>query len=423
MKALARRGVLLGISAAVLAVGASAVGGVISGVPGSGAERAAPTPLTAIDRYQATLRESPADSRTWTSLGFAYLERARASHEPGFYPRSEGAFGTALRLDPEAFNAMIGMGALANARHEFARAVGWARRAQRISSETPALYGVLADAHTQLGDAAAAGAAARRMAELEPGVSSFTRLSYDAERRGDRAGARELLQQALGAAYTPAERAFCRYYLGELAFHAGDLGEAGRQYDLGLDADPTAVAPLQGRAKTAALRGDLTGALRAYRTLTGRVPVPQYLLEYAELLTASGDGAGADAQLGVLAALRKVQSANGVADDLTWSELAAATGDPAGALRYARAEWDRRRGPIVADALAWALHLNGRDSEALPYARIATASGWHNALFRYHRSRVEAALGDDGAARRSLARAKADNPRFDPRLSALGRIA
>ena len=34
----------------------------------------------------------------------------------------------------------------------------------------------------------------------------------------------------------PADTAFCRYYLGELAFNSGDLAEAARQYDAGIAA-------------------------------------------------------------------------------------------------------------------------------------------------------------------------------------------
>ncbi|MER5577355.1 tetratricopeptide repeat protein, partial [Streptomyces massasporeus] len=95
--------------------------------------------------------------------------------------------------------------------------------------------------------------------------------------------------------------------------------------------------------------------------------------------------------------------------------LAAADhGDEKEALRAARAEWDRRHSVHTADALAWALHVNGRDQEALPYARRATATGYRNAVFLYHRGVIERATGDKREARTHLKAALDLNPGFSP---------
>ncbi len=68
----------------------------------------------------------------------------------------------------------------------------------------------------------------------------------------------------------------------------------------------------------------------------------------------------------------------------------------------------------TADALAWALHAAGRDEEALPYARRATATGYRNASFLHHRGMIERATGHDRAARASLTAAPELNPGFSP---------
>lgn len=68
----------------------------------------------------------------------------------------------------------------------------------------------------------------------------------------------------------------------------------------------------------------------------------------------------------------------------------------------------------TADALAWALHANGRDREALPYARRATATGYRNAAFLYHRGMIERATGHPRQARASLAAALSLNAGFSP---------
>jgi Flp pilus assembly protein TadD len=68
----------------------------------------------------------------------------------------------------------------------------------------------------------------------------------------------------------------------------------------------------------------------------------------------------------------------------------------------------------TADALAWALHVNGKDAEALPYARRATATGYRNAAFLYHRGIIERATGHTDEARTHLSAALRLNPGFSP---------
>jgi Flp pilus assembly protein TadD len=64
--------------------------------------------------------------------------------------------------------------------------------------------------------------------------------------------------------------------------------------------------------------------------------------------------------------------------------------------------------------MAWALHTNGRDAEALEYADRAAALGWRNAAFGYHRGMILAALGRSAEAEAQLTDALAINPHFSP---------
>ncbi|TDD92902.1 tetratricopeptide repeat protein [Actinomadura darangshiensis] len=420
------------LPATALAVASIVVVGVLRGPEPTGSEPAgreparpaAAKPSDAIARYQRTLRDAPADHATWAALGAAYVQQARITGDPAFYPKAEGALRRSLRLAATGNHpAMIGMATLANARHEFTDAVRWGERAERIDPSSPQLYGALNDAYTQLGDYRAATAAVARMNDLGPGVAAYTRASYELEMHGDNAGARRVLRQALEDAYTPSDIAYCRYHLGELALHAGHLDEAARQYRAARTADPAYVPALQGLAKTQALHGDLTAAIKSYGDVVSRVPQPQYLAEYIELLRAAGRTGAAAAQQRLLLAERKLMTDNGVVDDLGASEYAADTGDAAGALRHARAEWARRRSVLVADALAWALHLNGHDRQALRHAEQATRLGWRNAQFYRHRADIHTALGDRAAARRDRATAHRINPHLDPRLPAIGRAS
>jgi Flp pilus assembly protein TadD len=85
------------------------------------------------------------------------------------------------------------------------------------------------------------------------------------------------------------------------------------------------------------------------------------------------------------------------------------------ALAAAQSAYGRHPSISVADALAWSLHMSGRDAEALPYADQALRLGTRNALTLYHRGVIRLALGDKVGARADLSTALSVNPHFSVR--------
>lgn len=373
------------------------------------AARQAAAPFT--ETLQARLKRLPGDYRGWAQLGMEYVDKARLTGDPSYYAKAEGALDAATRLAPDDDAVLTGRAALAAGRHEFTEAVRLAERAIDANPYGAAAHGVLADARTQLGDLKAAEKAVERMISLRPGVAAFARASYAAELRGDRDGARRFMEYARDDAYLPADAAYTRYYLGELALHEGDLPAAGRWYAEALRAYPAYTPAVAGQAKVAALSGRLTEALDLYDQVVKRLPLPQYLIEQGEVRIK----AGRSPDWSLLQAQQELLKASGVRDDLTWAEFEADHGDPERAVRHARAEYDRNPNLIAADALGWALFKAGRPQEALRYAREATATGWRNPLLRYHRSRIEQELGKKSRP--------ATAPGFDPSMPALARFS
>ncbi len=377
-----------------------------------------------IQADQKRLREVPTDGLTWAALSIPYIEQARITADPSYYAKAQGALERSFQVKPaDNAEAMIGMGALANARHDFAAGRDWGEKARAIRPDTAAVYAVLIDSYTQLGQPAAATDAAQHMLDLQPGVSSLTRASYDLELHGRVADARTALSQALDDATTPSDVAYCRYYLGELAFNSGQLDEAARQYQAGITAGGQSPTLEQGLAKVAAARGNIDEALAGYQRLTQQLPLPQYIAEYAELLTVAGHSDQAKDQLALLDAQQRLFAANGVADDLTAAITQADLGDPAQAVVHGRAEWSHRHMILVADVLAWALHTDGKDAEALGYADQAAATGYRSALFAYHRGIILKGLGRDAEAEQALSTALQINPYFSPLQTPRARAA
>jgi tetratricopeptide (TPR) repeat protein len=371
-----------------------------------------------IRRAQHRLHDDPADRQTWAELGGSYLRQAGRTGDPTYYPKAEGALKRSLALDPAGnWQAMAGLGALANARNDFARGLGWAQRADAVNPGNALVLDTLDDARTQLGAPSGPRLVAPR------GVLALLRSGYRLAQRGDPTSARKALIAALDQAVEGPDTGSCRYWLGELAFDQGDPRIALQDYRLGLRADPGNHRLLAGRAKAEAALGRKGAAQHDYLAAIALAPQPEYLLAYAELLLSLGRDDQAGQQLAALSEQRRLRAANGVLDDLTGATVEADHGSATAAVRQAEAEWGRRQSVIVADALGWALHRAGRDHEALRYATRANRFGGQNAGFRYHLGMIELALDRRADARRDLSAALQLNPYFSVLQAPLARRA
>ncbi|EGX57031.1 hypothetical protein SZN_24755, partial [Streptomyces zinciresistens K42] len=367
-----------------------------------------------IASLQAHLRDQPRDFGSWATLGLAYVEQARTKGDPARYPQADRAFARSLALRPGNDAALAGRAALAAARHDFEGALAFADRALAVNPYSERALSTRVDALLELGRYADAGKAADTADDRRPGIPVFTRYAYVRELRGDVRTAERVLKRALSSAAAPGDIAYVATQLGQLAWNQGDYRTALDHYARALAADDTYVPALEGRARAQAASGDRAGAVATLTGVVSRYPLPGPLVELGELYEASGDRARADEQYALVDAWTALARANGANTDLETALAAADHGDRAAALRAARAEWNRRRTVHTADALAWALHANGRDAEALPYARRATATGYRNASFLYHRGIIERAAGNTTAARRQLRAALELNPGFSP---------
>ncbi|CAL9402557.1 Lipopolysaccharide assembly protein B [Streptomyces sp. enrichment culture] len=372
---------------------------------------------SAVTSLQRHLRAQPRDFGSWATLGVAYVEQARLKGDPSRYPQAERALRRSLSLRPGNDEALAGRAALAAARHDFPGALAYADRALEQNPYNERALCTRVDALVELGRYDDAAGAARTADDRRPGVPVFTRYAYVHELRGDVRTARDVLRRALDAASSPADVAYVATALGQLEWNQGDYEAALGHYARALAADDAYLPALEGRARAQAARGDRAAAVGGLEQVVARSPLPGPLVALGELYEArggDGDRARARDQYALVDAWTSLARAGGVNADLDTALAAADHGDREAALRAARAEWDRRRSVHTADALAWALHVNGRDEEALPYARRATATGYRNAAFLHHRGIIERATGNERAAREHLTAALDLNPGFSP---------
>jgi tetratricopeptide (TPR) repeat protein len=362
-------------------------------------------PAALAANLQAKLRVHPGDAQGWASLGFAYVEQARITADPTYYPKAQQALARAHALAPSAALTLTGEATLAAARHDFGAALRLADEAVAADPYGAQAHAVRSDALTELGRYREALAAARRTNNLRPGTSTFARLSYAAELRGHLRQASRLMAEAARAASTASSYAFAAFHLGELARAEGEPTVAARHYAAALAADPTYAPAMAGQARLAVARGDLAAAERDYVQVVQRLPLVEYIVELGEFYEATGRPELARQQWAVARASAALARANGVVTDLETALFEADHGSPRAALTAARAEWARRHSILAADALGWALHAAGHDRVALRYAVLATRLGTQDARLLFHRGAIELATGRGAAARIRLRRA------------------
>ncbi|WNM34180.1 hypothetical protein RKE30_29325 [Streptomyces sp. Li-HN-5-11] len=418
------------LTGGAIAVGAAKDGGTATATSVSSAVSPALLAGGSLDAsiaaLQAHLRTQPRDYDGWATLGLAYDEQARTKGDPSRYPQAEKALARSLQLAPHNDQALAGEAALAAARHEFADALTYADQALAQNPYSENALSSRIDALVELGRYDEASKAADTADAKKPGVPVFTRYAYVHELRGDVTTARRVLEQALATATARGDIAYVTAQLGLLAWNQGDYRTALHYYARALAADDSYLPALEGRARAQEATGDLADAIKGMELVVSRYPLPAPLVELGEMYEArgaAGDKEKARNQYALVEPWIALAHANGVNADLDTALAAADHGDKAQALRAARAEWARRRTVHTADALAWALHVNGRDQEALPYARQATATGYHNAAFLYHRGMIEQATGHPDDARTHLTAALKLNPGFSPLGAATARTA
>src|SRR5918993_2857942 len=365
-------------------------------------------PQTALDAriesLQETLRgdDERAQGPAATMLGQAYLQKARETGDPGYYPKAEALFRQALASDGGDVDAMVGLGTLALARHQFSTALDWGEQARALAPYHAAAHGVVGDAQVELGRYDEAIETVQAMVDLRPDLSSYSRVSYLRELMGDREGALVAMEQAVTAGSGYAENvAWVRVQLGNLRFDGGDLARAASEYAAALAALPGYAPGLAGQARIAAATGNLDRAAELYAEAVRAIPLPEFVVAYGDVLSATGRQDEAAAQFALVAAIQQLYAANGVDTDLELALYPADHGLPEElprAVQHAQAAVAARPSIVAWDVLAWTLYRSGDLDGAAAASNEALRLGTRSALMQFHAGMIAAARGETAQA-------------------------
>jgi len=346
----------------------------------------------------------------------AFMRRARETGDAADYGRAMAAVERAETLDPDGYDVLRTRAWVLLGLHEFRAALALAEAAHARRPDDWVNYGNLVDANVELGNYAAATAAAERMVALRPGLPAYTRIAHLRGLLGDRAGAVEALELAVraGTRREPESLAWTLVHLGHEHFACGDLGSAARAYEVALEALPDYRLALAGLARARAAEGRLAEAMDLYQRAVDRLPALDVVAALGDVHAAAGDVAEAERWWALVERIGAVGAATGARDG---RQLALFYADHdrnlPEALRLATAEAAVRADIYTDDALAWTLYKTGRYAAAARAAHRALRLGTPDAQLHYHAGLIAASLGRPRPAARHLARALAINPHFD----------
>jgi tetratricopeptide (TPR) repeat protein len=372
---------------------------------------------TQILAYQDKLKKSGdklTDSQNYSKLGLAYLQKAREVGDPSYYSKAEGVLNKAIELDPQNVEAMGGLGSLALSRHQFEQGLEWGQKAQQLRPSTAYYYGVMGDALVELGRYDDAAQVVQQMIDIRPDISSYSRVSYLRELKGQSEGAIEAMQKAVVASGPTLEnKAWVTYQLGMLYFNRNDLEKAESNFRQTLQMLPDYVYGQAGLARIIAAKGDLAGAINLMLPVTKRMPLSELLIELGDLYTLNGQKDEANRQYELVRGISRIYKENGVDTDL---EMALFDADHDNnlpeALSQAKKTFSQRPSIKAADVLGWTLYKTGDYQGAMEASKQALRLGTQDGLMLYHAGAIAAKLGQKDEARIYLQKSLSLNPNF-----------
>ncbi|HEY7131229.1 MAG TPA: hypothetical protein VH440_03205 [Candidatus Limnocylindrales bacterium] len=384
---------------------------------------AAPSPaavsptVAAVARLSAIVAANPKDGDAQRQLGSALAQRVRETADPSLYALALVAFQAALAVEPADAEALTGVAGIQLGKHQFGDALRTARRAIDLSPSLVPARAAEVDALVELGRYGAADAAAAEMLGIRTDISTLSRASYLAELRGHLPAALGAMRQAAAdPAPAPENSAYVRALLGNLLVWSGDRAGAAKAYADALALVPSHAPSLAGQGRLAVGEGRLDDAIELFRHASAVVPLPEYVIAQGDAERAAGRLDDARRSDDLARAEIRLFRAAGVVVDVDLALFEADRGDASDALAHARAGYAATPTVRAADAVAWALHRLGRDTEAEPYVVKALRLGSIDPILRYHAGAIEAANGDRTNARHDLELAL----RIDPGFSATG---
>jgi tetratricopeptide (TPR) repeat protein len=371
--------------------------------------------------YEQRIARDPADQITQRMLAGQYIQRFRETGDLNDVTRAHAMAERSLRLQPQGNVQALGVIASSEiALHRFLPALAAERASLQGTPSNDDARAQIASILMELGRYDEAGRILAHPYQSDPNPTWMSiRARYD-ELTGTLAGARMQMTAATAIvdrmisvpAYT---RSWYHLRNGQLAFEAGDAGEARSQFAEALRIFPDNAMALLFAAKLDRAQRDWPAALAAASRSAELYPLPQALGYEADAQRALGDAGAASRTDALIRAEQRLFNVQGINDRLLAMYYAEHREHLDDALPAARSDLAKRGNEIYADdTMAWVLATMGRWTQARIYSQRAMRYDTADPELEYHAGVIAWHTNHRAEARRRLSAALAANAQFHP---------
>jgi tetratricopeptide (TPR) repeat protein len=318
--------------------------------------------LRRADRARADLQQNPDDVSPVIRLGDTLLRLARVTGSGGRALEAERVLVSVLTRNPEHYEARRLLATTYLSLHRFRDALREGARYLAANPKDASVYGIVGDAHLELGEYDQAFASFDSMNALKPSAASYARAAYARELQGDLTGALDVMKMALGATAPSDVEAVAWHHvqLGHLYFEMGRTADAWREYTHAEHVFPDHPMAGDGMARVAAAAGRTGEALAIVKKRLNDAPRADGFALAGDLLSALGQSDEARRHY----LLAEAAWRSDTPEPARLARFLADRGRADEAVRMAEAAIAERRDIFTADALAWAYFRAGRLEDA-----------------------------------------------------------
>ncbi len=380
----------------------------------------------AIEDLLKTIELNPENYKAKLQLSQAYIQEARITGDHAYYDQAAlELLDDVIKNEPKNFDALCCKSTVLLSQHHFSEGLEVAQQALPLNPNSAFIYGLMCDAHVELGNYAEAVKMSDKMISIRPDIRSYARVSYLREIHGDINGAIEAAKLAVAAGYPGLEQSeWTRMILAHLYESRGQLDSAELQYKIALVERPDYAFAIAGLGNIAKQKGNYKEAIAAYEK--AKIMISEYSFddELTDLYLLNNETEKAKkssekviTMLSPLSDADESSSAHGHYADKELANAYLKVPDNEKALEHAMIEYERRPDNIdVCETVAWVNYKKGNFAEANKMINKALRTNSQNPVLLCHAGLIKIKAGEKVKGEELLRKALLLNPYLDVEL-------
>lgn len=328
------------------------------------------------------IKSNPKDFESQLTLAELFMMEARISGDHGYYyPAAlqviNGVLTQELK-DPTMYRALLDKSSVLLSLHQFAEAKAIGEKALPYNTYSADIYGVLVDAHVELGQYDKAIEYADKMVSIRPDLRSYSRIAYLREIHGLPDESIAALKMAVAAGYPGMEQTeWARLTLGHLYERYGAQDSAMMQYEIALAERPNYPFAIAAMAKTYETMGQMQKADSLNAVARELIPEVSFFVDKATWENEAGKTAKAKELASEILTMMADDEKAGHKMGLELAKVHLnLLNDPDNALKYAMTEYEVRPANIdVNKVLAEIYYAKGDQQKTQEHLKKALATG------------------------------------------------